>query len=110
MGALRREKAELQTQLERQAQIVVQLRQKSLAASCESGAMRLGPDASVDERSLIERVRYLEAENSKQNEQIRLYRGQEARIRPVSNGRCSNSDDEDSTFCPQDEAGYDDYS
>merc|ERR1712151_964846 len=113
--ALRREKAELQNQLERRAQIVVQLRQKNLNASCESGSVRLGPDSAVDERSLLERVRYLEVENSKQSEQIRLYRGQEFRLnnnRPVSGGRC-NSDDEGSTeFCPQDggydEAGYDD--
>jgi hypothetical protein len=106
---LRREKAELQNQLERQAQIVLQLRQKSLAASCENGSMPIGPDASTDKRSLIERVRYLEAENTKQNEQIRLYRGQEYRLgRPLSNGRGCNSDDECSTeFCPQDGAYYD---
>eukprot|EP00929_Paragymnodinium_shiwhaense_P006140 TRINITY_DN108_c0_g2_i3.p1 TRINITY_DN108_c0_g2~~TRINITY_DN108_c0_g2_i3.p1 ORF type:complete len:536 (+),score=213.17 TRINITY_DN108_c0_g2_i3:93-1700(+) len=77
--ALRRDKAELQAQLERQAQIVVQLRQKNIAAAVENGSTRLGPksvEGGMDERSLVERVRYLEAENAKQSEQVRYYRGQ----------------------------------
>mmetsp|Transcript_26403 Transcript_26403/g.59650 ORF Transcript_26403/g.59650 Transcript_26403/m.59650 type:complete len:557 (-) Transcript_26403:50-1720(-) len=76
---LRQENVELQAQLERQAQIVLQLRQKSLAASCENGSARLGPksvESSTGERQLIERVRFLEAENAKQQEQVRLFREQ----------------------------------
>merc|ERR1719502_1461818 len=36
---LRRENEELQAQLERQAQIVLQLKQKNLAATCEAGSL-----------------------------------------------------------------------
>jgi len=76
---LRRENAELHAQLERQAQIVLQLRQKSLASSCENGLARLGPksvESSAGERQLVERVRFLEADNAKQQEQVRLLRRQ----------------------------------
>lgn len=76
---LHQEKSELQTQLERQAQIVLQLRQKSLAASCENGSAPLGPksvESTASERQLVERIRYLEAENTKQSEQVRLLREQ----------------------------------
>jgi len=75
---MRQENVELQAQLERQAQIVVQLRQKNLAATCENGSAKLGPrsvEASTGDRQLIDRVRYLEAENSKQQEQVKLLRG-----------------------------------
>jgi len=77
--ALRRENAELQAQVDRQAQIVLQLRQKNLAAACENGSTRLGPqsvEGSTSQGALIERVRYLEAENARQSEQVRLYRSQ----------------------------------
>eukprot|EP00930_Biecheleria_cincta_P072452 TRINITY_DN5984_c0_g4_i1.p1 TRINITY_DN5984_c0_g4~~TRINITY_DN5984_c0_g4_i1.p1 ORF type:complete len:531 (-),score=136.74 TRINITY_DN5984_c0_g4_i1:214-1806(-) len=76
---LRQEKSELKMQLERQAQIVLQLRQKSLAASCENGSAPLGPksvESTTSERQLVERIRYLEAENVKQSEQVRLLREQ----------------------------------
>lgn len=69
---LREENAEQQAQLDRQAQIVLQLRQKSLAKSCENGSLRLGPDAAVNEQGLLDRVRYLEAENAKLEERGRL--------------------------------------
>jgi len=81
VGLLRQQNAELQAQLERQAQIVLQLRQKALAASCESGSVPLGPksvEASVTERQLLERVRFLEAENAKQAEQVQLLKAREA--------------------------------
>merc|ERR1740121_153958 len=95
---LRRENAELQEQLERQAQIVLQLRQKSIAATCENGSARLGPqsvEAATGERQLVDRVRYLEAENARQLEQVRLYREQlgedmEAAGRPFSAGSTLN--------------------
>ncbi|CAE8584396.1 unnamed protein product [Polarella glacialis] len=79
LEGLRQENEELQGQLERQAQIVVQLRQKSLAASCENGSVRLGPksaESSVSDRQLIDRVRFLEAENQKAGEHVRLLREQ----------------------------------
>ncbi|CAE7535410.1 CCDC13 [Symbiodinium sp. CCMP2592] len=80
-AALRQQNAELQAQLERQAQIVLQLRQKALAASCENGSVPLGPksvEASVTERQLLERVRFLEAENAKQAQQVQLLKAREA--------------------------------
>eukprot|EP00927_Polykrikos_kofoidii_P010757 TRINITY_DN14547_c0_g1_i1.p1 TRINITY_DN14547_c0_g1~~TRINITY_DN14547_c0_g1_i1.p1 ORF type:complete len:555 (-),score=150.38 TRINITY_DN14547_c0_g1_i1:102-1766(-) len=82
LEALRREKEELQAQLDRQAQIVVQLRTKNINAACENGSVRLGPksvEGLAGERALVERVRYLEAENSRQSEQVRLYKEQAAR-------------------------------
>jgi len=75
--ALRQENAELHAQLERQAQIVVQLRQKNLANTCESGSAKLGPrsvESSTGDRQLVDRVRFLEAEQSKHLEQIKLLR------------------------------------
>lgn len=96
---LRRENAELQEQLERQAQIVLQLRQKSIAATCENGSARLGPqsvEAAAGERDrVVDRVRYLEAENARQLEQVRLLREQlgedvEAAGRPFSAGSTLN--------------------
>lgn len=77
--ALRQENAELQGQLERQAQIVLHLRQKSLAAACENGSAKLGPgsvESSTSERQLVERIRFLEAENAKLTEQVRILQGQ----------------------------------
>jgi len=76
---LRQENEELQAQLERQAQIVLQLKQKNLAASCEAGSVRLGPrsvEPQTPNSALSERVRYLEAENMKQMEHVRLLRQQ----------------------------------
>eukprot|EP00930_Biecheleria_cincta_P029673 TRINITY_DN20618_c0_g1_i1.p1 TRINITY_DN20618_c0_g1~~TRINITY_DN20618_c0_g1_i1.p1 ORF type:complete len:530 (-),score=157.20 TRINITY_DN20618_c0_g1_i1:399-1988(-) len=76
---LRQEKGELQTQLERQAQIVLQLRQKTQAALGENDSMPLRPkstESSTNERELVERIRHLEAENSKQSEQVRLLQDQ----------------------------------
>jgi hypothetical protein len=92
---LRQANAELREQIERQAQIVLQLRQKSLAATCESGSVRLGPDSAVESNQLLERVRFLEADNAKQLEQVRLLRGQlgedmEASGRPFSAGSTLN--------------------
>eukprot|EP00747_Dinoflagellata_sp_TGD_P181317 gnl/TRDRNA2_/TRDRNA2_35114_c0_seq1.p1 gnl/TRDRNA2_/TRDRNA2_35114_c0~~gnl/TRDRNA2_/TRDRNA2_35114_c0_seq1.p1 ORF type:complete len:515 (+),score=142.50 gnl/TRDRNA2_/TRDRNA2_35114_c0_seq1:215-1546(+) len=78
-AVLREENAELQAQLDRQAQIVLQLRQKNLEAKVESGSARLGPksvEAGTSERALVERIRYLEADNTKQAEQVRLLRSQ----------------------------------
>lgn len=72
---LRQENVELQGQLERQAQIVVQLRQKNLANTCENGSTKLGPrsvEAGTGDRHLVDRCRYLEAENAKQLEQVKL--------------------------------------
>merc|ERR1719502_190539 len=66
---LRRENEELQAELERQAQVVLQLQQKSIAASCDAGSVRLGPrsvEPQTPTRQLSERVRFLEAENAKQ--------------------------------------------
>jgi len=79
LEALREENSELQSQLERQAQIVLQLRQKSLSASATNGSVPLGPksaEAGISERQLVERVRFLEAENTKQSEQVRLLKDQ----------------------------------
>lgn len=73
--ALKSENAELQSQLERQAQIILQLRQKSLANSCEAGSARLGPrsaEPGTPTSALVERVRFLEAENARQSEQVKL--------------------------------------
>ncbi|CAJ1363058.1 unnamed protein product [Effrenium voratum] len=81
LNHMRQQNSELQAQLERQAQIVVQLRQKALAASCENGKVPLGPksvEASVTERQLVERVRFLEAENAKQAEQVQLLKARGA--------------------------------
>ncbi|CAE7860589.1 unnamed protein product, partial [Symbiodinium microadriaticum] len=80
-AALLQQNAELKAQLERQAQIVLQLRQKALAASCENGSVPLGPksvEASVTERQLLERLRFLEAENAKQAQQVQLLKAREA--------------------------------
>lgn len=77
--SLRRENEELQAQLERQAQIVLQLRQKNLAATCESGSVRLGPrsvDPQTPTSALSERVRFLEADNMKHLEHVRILRQQ----------------------------------
>eukprot|EP00933_Yihiella_yeosuensis_P051603 TRINITY_DN4957_c0_g1_i2.p1 TRINITY_DN4957_c0_g1~~TRINITY_DN4957_c0_g1_i2.p1 ORF type:complete len:594 (-),score=148.79 TRINITY_DN4957_c0_g1_i2:177-1904(-) len=101
ISGLRQQNSELQAQLERQAQIVVQLRQKSLAASCENGSNRLGPrsvEGGTSEQQLIERVRYLEAEAVKQSEQVRLYREQLGEDltnngRPFSAGNTLNPND-----------------
>lgn len=74
---LREENAELKAQVERQAQIVLRLQQKNLEKSVEMGSTRLGPQGVEDaasNRELVERVRYLEAENAKQAEQVRLLR------------------------------------
>lgn len=73
--SLRRENEELQAQLERQAQVVLQLKQKSLAAACEAGSTRLGPrsgDSGTPNSALAERARFLEAENAKQAEHVKL--------------------------------------
>jgi len=81
LSYLRRQNGELQAQLERQAQIMLQLRQKALAASCENGSVPLGPkslETSVTERQLLERVRFLEAENAKQAEQVHLLKARGA--------------------------------
>lgn len=78
---LRQQNGELQAQLERQAQIMLQLRQKTLSASCENGSVPLGPksvETSVTERQLLERVRFLEAENAKQAEQVHLLKARGA--------------------------------
>jgi len=74
---LRQENEELRSQLERQAQIVLKLRQKSMASTVENGSNKLGPksvESSTSDRQLIERVRYLEAENARCTEQVRLFR------------------------------------
>jgi len=77
---LRQENDELQAQLERQAQIVLQLKQKAnLAATYESGSVRLGPrsvDAQTPSSALTDRVRFLEAENTKHVEHVKLLRHQ----------------------------------
>merc|ERR1712224_1189493 len=76
---LRQENEELQAQLERQAQIVLQLKQKNLAASCEAGSVRLGPrsvDPQTPTGALSERVRFLEAENAKHVEHVKLLQHQ----------------------------------
>mmetsp|Transcript_31406 Transcript_31406/g.73307 ORF Transcript_31406/g.73307 Transcript_31406/m.73307 type:complete len:484 (+) Transcript_31406:44-1495(+) len=85
MEALRRENSELAAQLDKQSHVVFQLRQRNLAASCENGSVKLGPrsaEGSVSDRQLVERVRYLEAENARHVEQVRLLRdklGEESR-------------------------------
>lgn len=76
---LRQENSELQAQVDRQAQIILRLQQKSLEKSVELGSTRLGPQSVEDaasNRELIERVRFLEAENAKQSEKVRLLRRQ----------------------------------
>jgi len=74
--ALRLQVAELQEQVERQAQTLLQQRQKSFASLCDSGSLKLGPGAGGAPSSAItERVRFLEAENMRQAEHVRLLRG-----------------------------------
>lgn len=76
IGTLRKENAELQAQVERQAQILQQLRQKSFTSTVDTGSARLGASTpSTPSGALVERVRYLEAENARQSEHIRLLRG-----------------------------------
>jgi len=87
--ALRSENAEMQAQLDRQAQIILQMRQKSIATTCEVGSARLGPKSAepgTPTSALVERVRFLEAENARQTEQVRLLRerGASADQRPGS--------------------------
>jgi len=73
LDCLRQENEQLQGQLERQAQIVLQLKQKSLADKCDAGSMRLGPLApETPTNAVVERVRFLEAENAKQSEHVKL--------------------------------------
>jgi len=73
--SLQQENEELQAQLERQAQIVLQLRQKSLASSCDAGSMRLGPiTCDTPTSALSERVRFLEADNAKHVEHVKILR------------------------------------
>jgi hypothetical protein len=89
---LRKENLEQQAQLERQAQIILQLRQKCIASSVDSGSARLGPSApSTPPGALVDRVRYLEAENTRQTEHIRLLQRGESGSR---NGSRSQSVDE----------------
>jgi hypothetical protein len=76
---LRLENEELQAQLERQAQIVLQLQQKNIAAACESGSARLGPrsvDPGTPTSALSDRVRFLEADNAKQQEHVKMLQKQ----------------------------------
>jgi len=77
---LRQENEELQAQLERQAQIVLQLKQKaSLAVAYESGSNRLGPrsvDSQTPTSALTDRCRFLEADNAKHVEHVKLLRHQ----------------------------------
>lgn len=74
--AVRQQNDELKLQLERQAQIMLQLRQKNLASAVDVGSTRIGASApSTPQSDLVTRVRYLEAENSRQTEHIRLIRG-----------------------------------
>lgn len=96
---LRQENEELQAQLERQAQIVLQLKQKNLQDTCEAGSVRMGPrsvDAETPASAFVERVRYLEAENAKQIEHVRLLQRQlgedeaEGPGRPFSAGSSMN--------------------
>jgi len=92
---LRRENAQLHEQVERQAQIVQRMKEKNFTTSCENGSARLGPksvESSIDERTLIERVRYLEAENAKQAEQVRLMRSQRGADRPYSPESLNNDE------------------
>merc|ERR1712196_302277 len=66
-------------QLERQAQMLLQLRQKSLSAACDAGSVRLGPrsvDADTPDGALTDRVRFLEAENVKHMEHVKLLQRQ----------------------------------
>lgn len=72
--ALRAQVAELQAQVERQAQTMQQQRQKSFASLCESGSQKLGPLGSSPSLAVTERVRFLEAENARQAEHVRLLR------------------------------------
>mmetsp|Transcript_608 Transcript_608/g.1490 ORF Transcript_608/g.1490 Transcript_608/m.1490 type:complete len:543 (+) Transcript_608:110-1738(+) len=87
---LKRDNADLNAQLERQALIVQQLRQKTLEQAVENGSTRLGPksaESGTSERQLIDRVRFLEAENARQTEQVRLMKdryGDEGVGRPFS--------------------------
>jgi len=73
---LHEENADLKDKMERQAQMIRQLKQQgSIASTVESGSVKLGPksaEAAAGERQLIERVRYLEAENLKYGEQVRV--------------------------------------
>jgi len=76
---LRRQNTELQAQLDKQAQQMQQIRQRNLEATLENGSARLGPksvESATSDRQLVERVRFLEAENAKQVEQVRLLRKQ----------------------------------
>jgi len=78
--SLRSENEELQAQLERQAQDVLRLKQKSLAAACEAGSARLGPrsaEPGTPTRALSERIRFLEADNVKQSEHVKLLQKQQ---------------------------------
>eukprot|EP00405_Crypthecodinium_cohnii_P040959 CAMPEP_0206563322 /NCGR_PEP_ID=MMETSP0325_2-20121206/22776_1 /ASSEMBLY_ACC=CAM_ASM_000347 /TAXON_ID=2866 /ORGANISM="Crypthecodinium cohnii, Strain Seligo" /LENGTH=551 /DNA_ID=CAMNT_0054065703 /DNA_START=135 /DNA_END=1790 /DNA_ORIENTATION=- len=68
----RRENEELRSQMERQAQIILKLRQQSMASTVENGSGKLGPQSSMSEKQLLDRVRYLEAENMRFQEQARM--------------------------------------
>lgn len=70
--ALQEENAELQSQVDRQAQIILSLKQQRLADAHKNGSVKLGPEGAADTSHIIERVRYLEAENAKQAEHLRL--------------------------------------
>lgn len=72
---LRQQIDEQQSQLDRQAQIILSLKQQRLSDAHKNGSMKLGPEGSADMNHIIERVRFLEAENAKQAEHIRLNNG-----------------------------------
>jgi len=88
--ALQRAISELRGQLEHQAQTIVQLKQRSPATASDTGSARLGPlhanDSAVDPH-ILERMRFLEAENARQHEQVRRLREQRDPGRPMSADR-----------------------
>lgn len=77
LAELRRQNQDLRAELDRQANLVVTLKQKSLSSAVENGSARLGPRSAehgTGSKELIDRVRYLEAENARYSEQIRIFR------------------------------------
>jgi len=72
---LQQQVVDLRAELHKQNQLVHKLRQKSVTSIVENGSSRLGPksaETGIDEKDLIERIRFLEAENVKKSEYVRL--------------------------------------
>lgn len=60
-----------------------------MASALENGSVKLGPESVEDQSRIIERARYLDAENTKLVEQVRLLRQQsgDAEVSGFAGGR-----------------------